>query len=394
MKNFSIEFGFVLPRQIKLHPKNKKDFILHFFLYFCCDNLILEIMSKELAFVKGTVKKASIETSQSVSVISEVPKGRYINPRTDFGFKRIFGTESNKDLLIHFLNSVLKIDGKIVNLEYSNVEQRGRIKTERGAFFDLHCTTDKGEYIIVEMQNIPQPYFKDRVLYYVSFPILKQGERKRTWNFKLKPVYSVNLLNFRFVESGGTVESSIPCENKDKSERQYIHYVQLIDRRTGEVFNENLLLVLIELPDFDKQENELKTTEDCWIYILKNLDSFDDLPAMMRRNKIFRKLCEQAKLANLTPEELDMYDESLKKYRDMYTTKHIVKDFAKEVKKALAAKDKELAKVIAKNKMVIVNYQEIVRAKDNELAANQKELAAKDNELAELRRRLGLNGTI
>jgi len=278
---------------------------------------------------KKQLKRQAGITSKSVLATNEESKGRYINPRTDFGFKRIFGSESNKDLLIHFLNSVLDLDDKIVNLEYSNVEQRGRIKTERGAFFDLRCTTSKGEYIIVEMQNIPQEYFKDRALYYVSFPILKQGEKKKTWNFELKPVYSVNLLNFRLDEMD------------DTKEHQYIHKVQLVDVKTGSVFYKKLVFVYIELPDFDKEENELKTDEDRWLDLLKNIDRLDFLPDDMKRNRIFRKVSEQAELANLTPEELDLYDESLKIYRNMYTTKHILNDYTKVYNKKIAMLTKD-----------------------------------------------------
>ena len=134
-----------------------------------------------------TSKSQTVNKQKTATYDPEIiqePMGRYINPLTDFGFKRIFGTEANKDLLIDFLNSVLEIEGKIVSLDYQNPEQKGRIKTARDAFLDLYCTTGKGEHIIVEMQNLPQTYFIDRVMYYVTFPIQKQA-KKGKWNFKL-----------------------------------------------------------------------------------------------------------------------------------------------------------------------------------------------------------------
>ena len=264
-------------------------------------------------------------------IIAHEPHGRYMNPLTDFGFKRIFGTEANKDLLIDFLNAVLTINDKIVNLTYSNVERKGRIKSERGAFFDLHCITNKGERIIVEMQNIPQTNFKDRALYYVASPIHEQGEKKKRWNFKLQPVYSVNILNFAF---------------KDKKDDDFIHQVQLMDVRTKSLFYEKLIFVFIELEDFNKPEDQLTHESEQWTYLLKYLSDLKTIPESMKKNKVYKKLFEQAELANMNKKELSMYDKSLKRYRDMYTTKTILRDYISENKKAKkdvekALKDKE-----------------------------------------------------
>jgi predicted transposase/invertase (TIGR01784 family) len=118
---------------------------------------------------------------------------RYINLLTDFGFKRIFGEEANKDLLVDFLNAVLNIEGGIKKLEYGNPERQGRVKKDRKAVFDLYCTTGKGERIIVEMQKVPQTFYADRSLYYASFLIQEQGKRSK-WNFELTSVYSVNIV--------------------------------------------------------------------------------------------------------------------------------------------------------------------------------------------------------
>ena len=81
-------------------------------------------------------------------------KEKYINPFTDFGFKRLFGEEPNKDLLLDFLNEVLKEhQGKIVDLTYLKTEQLGKTEIDRKAIFDLYCENEKGEKFIVEMQK-------------------------------------------------------------------------------------------------------------------------------------------------------------------------------------------------------------------------------------------------
>ncbi len=251
---------------------------------------------------------------------NEEPPARYINPLTDFGFKRIFGTESNKDLLVAFLEAVLAIDGGIKDLQYDNPERQGRLIIDRKAIFDLYCITGRGERIIIEMQNIRQDYFKDRVLYYATFPIQEQGEKKRKWNFKLCPVYSVNIINFRFTES--------------LDDGKYASYVQLLDRETHRVFYDKLAFVFLELPGFTKTVDELQTDFDRWMYVLKHLAELQELPEALR-NRIFQKLFRVAEILKMTPVEKKTYDQSLKEFRDMY----LMKDALKEKDRALKKKD-------------------------------------------------------
>ena len=96
---------------------------------------------------------------------------RYISLLTDFGFKRIFGTKPNRDLLISFLNSLFDGEQVIRDVKYLNSEHVGDVFAERKAIFDVYCENEHGEKFIVEMQNAFQTYFKDRSLYYSTFPI-------------------------------------------------------------------------------------------------------------------------------------------------------------------------------------------------------------------------------
>ena len=104
-------------------------------------------------------------------------KERYINPFTDFGFKKLFGTEFNKELLIDFLNQVLGEREQVKNLTYLNTENLGNIASDRKAIFDLYCENDEGEKFIIEVQNVKQQYFKDRSIFYSTFPIQSQGRK-------------------------------------------------------------------------------------------------------------------------------------------------------------------------------------------------------------------------
>ena len=226
-------------------------------------------------------------------------KERYINPLTDFGFKKLFGTEATKMLLIDFLNQILP-DRKIKDLSYSSGEKQGLTELDRKAIFDLYCIGDNGERFIVEMQKAKQNYFKDRSVFYASFPIQEQG-KKNKWDYKLDPVYSVGILDFIF--------------DDHKNEKELLHIVELKNQR-GEVFYDKLKFVYLELPKFKKKEEELETHFDKWMYVFTHLSQLNDRPKKLQ-DRIFTKLFEAAEIAKFSPEEREAYEDSLKYYRDI-----------------------------------------------------------------------------
>ena len=228
---------------------------------------------------------------------------RYISLLTDFGFKRIFGTKPNKDLLINFLNSLFDGFQVIKDVKYLNSEHVGDVFAERKAIFDVYCENERGEKFIVEMQNAYQKYFKDRSLFYSTFPIREQAPKGAEWNFKLEHVYTVALLNFDLEE-----------EAFDKNDIN--HDVGLLDKKTLKVFNDKLSFKYVEIAKFNKTEEELDTLYDKWLYVLKNLSRLDERPAALKE-KVFTKLFEEAEIAKFTPTELKEYEDSLKAYRDV-----------------------------------------------------------------------------
>lgn len=228
-------------------------------------------------------------------------RDKYINPFTDFGFKKLFGTEPNKDLLIDFLNEVvLPKERKILELTYANNERTARSKSDRKAIFDLYCVGKNNERFIVEMQKARQNYFKDRSVYYASFPIQEQG-LKGEWNFKLSEVYTVGILDFVFSE--------------DKDEKMVRHEVKLKDQNC-KVFYDKLTFIYLEMPNFNKTEEELETTYDKWLYVLKYLPELEKRPKKLQE-KIFDKLFKAAEIAKFSSAELVEYEDSLKQYRDL-----------------------------------------------------------------------------
>ena len=228
---------------------------------------------------------------------------RYISLLTDFGFKRIFGTKPNKDLLINFLNSLFEGFQVITDVKYLNSEHVGDVFAERKAIFDVYCENERGEKFIVEMQNAYQKYFKDRSLFYSTFPIREQAPKGADWNFQLAHVYTVALLNF-------------DLEEEAFDQHDINHDVGLLDKKTHKVFNDKLTFKYVEIAKFDKTENELVTLYDKWLYVLKNLSHLDKRPATLKE-KIFKKLFEEAEIAKFSKTELREYEDSLKAYRDV-----------------------------------------------------------------------------
>ncbi len=262
------------------------------------------------------------------SMIMSALKDKYINPLTDFGFKKLFGTEPNKILLIDFLNQILPEKHRIKDLSYSRNEQLGLNELDRKAIFDLYCVGESGERFIVEVQKAKQNFFKDRSIYYASFPIQEQAQ-KGDWDYRLEPVYTVGILDFIFDEH--------------KSDVELLHTVELKNQRC-EVFYDKLKFIYIELPKFKKQEDDLETQFDKWLYVFRHLSNLQDRPRKLQ-DRIFQKLFEAAEIARFSPEERDAYEESLKYYRDL---KNVVDTSRLEGIKAVAKEMKDDGEPIEK----------------------------------------------
>jgi predicted transposase/invertase (TIGR01784 family) len=224
---------------------------------------------------------------------------KYINLLTDFGFKKVFGEEPNKDLLISFLNTLLPAKHQIAELDYHRNEWQGVSALDRKAIFDLHCKTPEGAYFIVELQKAKQNYFKERSVYYASFPIQEQGQ-KGEWNFCLQAVYTIGILDFIF-------------DDADKGD--VIHTVQLKNQK-NQVFYDKLTFIYITLPNFTKTLDQLSSLQDKWFFVFRHLPDLDALPTELQ-DSVFEKLFHITELLAFKPQERDAYQASLKYYRDL-----------------------------------------------------------------------------
>ena len=225
----------------------------------------------------------------------------FINPFTDFGFKRIFGQEINKDLTIDFLNLLLDGERHITDLTINNPEMQPETEAERLVVFDLYCESDDGTQFIVEMQAARQNFFLDRSLYYQSRAIVAQGEKGKDWCYDLQPVYGIFFMDFTMSECSGLRTD-----------------VALMNMKTNKVFNPKLRQIYLEMPRFTKEANECENDFERWLYLIKNMKMLKRMPFKAQR-AVWDKLLEVADVASLNKDEKALYDRALKNYRDYHS---------------------------------------------------------------------------
>ena len=347
----------------------------------------------------------------------------YINPRVDWAFKRIFGTEDTKECLITFLNGVFEGEFVIKDVKHLKTEQTRHQKRERGVIFDVACETDDGRHIIVEMQKKEQRYFVDRALYYSSKAIVEQA-KPGEWDFHLTPVYTVCFMDF-------IAETGIPCQfrtdigfglleeedsmldepteqqgcgSKEQGKQQGCdaktqakQFVLLKRRKTSKTKKskawklsglrygfEKMRVVFLQLPLFEKKEPECMDIFDCWIYVLNNMEHLKEIP-FLDKYPVFRKLAAIGDLQKLTPEERDYYEEDVKIMRDLYATDKWEKE-KRRMEREAARKQVEAA-----HKEVETAHKEVETAhKEVETAHKEVEKLRREKEEAEISKSLAI----
>ncbi|MBQ4162209.1 MAG: Rpn family recombination-promoting nuclease/putative transposase, partial [Parabacteroides sp.] len=230
--------------------------------------------------------------------------GKFMNPFTDVGFKHLFGREVSKELLLELLRVILGDERKVKSISLLNKEKIPKSLNQKVIIYDILCEDEDGTKFIVEIQNQYQDYFLDRALYYLCRMIDEQGLRGSAWNYEIYPVYGIFFLNFK-----------IAPLTKFRTD------VILADRETGRMVNNKMRHIYLSLPYFTKREEECETDFDRWIYLLKNMDSFEKIPEYAPKS-VFGKILEVADVASLNEEERWEYDQALKHYRDYNNTLH------------------------------------------------------------------------
>lgn len=224
----------------------------------------------------------------------------FINPFTDFGFKKLFGEEPHKDLLISFLNSLLPEKHQIQDLSYSKNEYQGVSSLDRKAVFDLNCISHSGERFIVELQRVKQTFFKDRSIYYSTFAVQEQAKRGE-WNYRLEAIYTVGILDFLI----------------DDPKDRVVYHAQLKDQ-DNDLFYDKLNFIYLVLPRFNRPLSRDMTAQEKWLYVFRHLHELESMPAELYEEVFFHlfQIAQIAQIARFPPEERSFYEHSLKEYRD------------------------------------------------------------------------------
>ena len=246
-------------------------------------------------------------------------EGKYIDLMVDWSFKKIFGTEVNKDILIEFLKVIFP-QYAISDITYVPTEQLGIMEDDRKAIFDVLCRTVDGKTFLVEMQRGYQKHFFERALFYTSFPIMKQGKKalaeeargNRPWDFSLDGVFFLGILNFKY-------------EDDEMTEHRY----RLMEATSKKLMTDKLEFVFVEVEKFDKGEDELETDLDKWLYLLKNMSNLLDRPEKLR-DRIFTKLFDVAELAQLDDEDRIKYIKAMNRERDTYNQIEYARETGRE----------------------------------------------------------------
>jgi predicted transposase/invertase (TIGR01784 family) len=292
-------------------------------------------------------------------------KSKYINPFTDFGFKKIFGEESNKDLLLNFLNELLRPQGVVINkLTYKKDTKLPKSAEDRKVIFDLFCENENGDKFTIELQKAKQEHFQDRLLYYSTFSIQEQGKRGK-WDYRLNAVYIVAILDFFFEQ---TVTKKV------------VSYYKMLDLDTHEPFSGKLNFVTVEMPHFNKEEHELETNLDKWLYLLKHLGTLERIPPVLQIS-ILEKVFKVAEYAGMSRTDREEYEASLKRYNDLYQS------LSTAEKDGYGKAEKKLLPQIEKERKL---KAEALALAEKEKAEKEKEKAEKEKERAEKEKALKL----
>ncbi|MDJ0702526.1 MAG: Rpn family recombination-promoting nuclease/putative transposase [Leptolyngbyaceae cyanobacterium MO_188.B28] len=213
----------------------------------------------------------------------------FINPKTDFAFKKIFGSPQSKDILINFLNAILYQEQNIIqDLEILDPYQAPRIRGIKDSFLDVKAVITGDKTVIIEMQVLNVLGFEKRVLYNAAKAFSIQLSAGEDYNL-LNPVIALTITDFEMFPSSSKIISRYRLKERD----------DLTD------YSDDIELVFVELPKFHKELEALATLTDKWLYFLKSAGALKSVPPNMATVAEIGKAFTIAEEANLTPKELE-----------------------------------------------------------------------------------------
>ncbi len=233
-------------------------------------------------------------------------RNKYINPFTDYGFKKLFGDENNTDILIDFLNAILQ--GKVSPIEkiyFLDKEQLGSNLKRNTYIFDLHCESSSGERFVVEMQKNRQPSYIARSAVYGSHELIAQSNRSEE-RYNFKKVFIISILDFCPIEW-------------QRYENKYRFDFTLKDDEFPEIEYDGIRYVYFVLDHFRKSLEELENNYERWLYLLQQMPKIEKGESEPEGyvSQVFSKFLSKAELANMDDYEQEVYSSSLLHYTDV-----------------------------------------------------------------------------
>ena len=217
---------------------------------------------------------------------------RYLDPKNDLTFKRIFG--EHPDLVIDFLNSIMPLseDQLIKEIEYLPTEQVPDVAGKKNSIVDVKCKDQNDKIFIVEMQMLWTNDFTKRILFNASKAYVRQLDKSKSY-LSLQPVYSLAILN----------------ENFDQKTSNFYHHYSVVNRENTDEVIEGLQFVLVELQKFKPEKLNDRKMAVLWLKFLRDVgEKMTNLPEDLANNEQIRKAAELCEQAAFTPEELATYE--------------------------------------------------------------------------------------
>ena len=231
---------------------------------------------------------------------------KFADPKNDLAFKKIFGDEKHKNILISFLNSVLDFKDQyaIAEVSLANPYQVPKIPELKETILDIKATNKNGDTFIVEMQKKDVGDFTKRSLYYTSKAYIQQLPKANNYA-ELKKVYFIGILNFNIFDN-----------------KNYISRHLIINTETNTQDLDDFEFSFIELPKFNKALEELDSVLDKWIYFIKNASTLEMIPTLYKGLVNFKEAFEIATQTTWNKKELEVYDYiSIKEYDELNALK-------------------------------------------------------------------------
>ena len=292
------------------------------------------------------------ELARRISMVAiNYHDGRWDSPRGDS--KKAF---AQKDIMIPFLNGILGAD-TIVDIDYRNVEQLGFDAEDAKVYYDIYCHCSDGKDFIVEMQRRTQKYYRERMVFYSTYPIQNQYEEAKRrhreafspnqahpflFNYRLHPVYIISITDFKLDHTS------------DWPEDKFVSRYNIREVSNGEPYCDTLNYIFIELPRFRKALEQKSDVAEKWAFVFNNIAQLNAIPTELSEN-CFQRLFESAKIANFTPDERVNYLENQKMRFDYENVMEYAKEQARDegLAEGRAEGKREMAKNLLKENVPV-----------------------------------------